>query len=79
LTTFQSNASSQGTPPGAIGSMNRMQMSAIQPIASGSIHLYRSPRCHAPRSKESPFRQRRKTGIPNAMYKPITAIEVPTR
>ena len=44
-----------------------MQISTIHAIASGSIHLYRSPRCQAPRSKPSPARHRRYTGIANAM------------
>src|SRR5436190_1008601 len=44
--------------------------------ATRFIHLYLAPLFHAPTSKESPIRQRRKIGMANDRYSPITAIDV---
>src|SRR3954466_2731490 len=48
----------------------------ISTTATMFIHLYFWPLFHAPISKRSPWRQRRKIGIGNDRYRPITAMEV---
>src|SRR3954454_3714783 len=54
-------------------------MTAISTTATMFIHLYFDPSVHDPGSNASPIRQRRKIGIRNARYSPITATETIAR
>src|SRR3954447_24036848 len=58
---------------GVNGSMKYTETIAISVTATRFIHLYFLPSVHGPGRNESPARQRSQIGIPNAMYRPMTA------
>src|SRR4051812_11535312 len=62
-------------PTLAVGSSPTIDMITISTTAIGFIHLYLSPLFQEPTWKLEPSRQRRKIGIANARYSPITPIE----
>src|SRR3954469_12839728 len=63
LNVFRSKSSFHGTAVWVGGSENSTTQIATQTTAIGLIHLYFFPSDQGPASQESPFRQRRYTGI----------------